>query len=391
MEKTHESIKKIDEILNNTILTIENSRNDLLDIVEITKKEYEDIKEELEYIKEKARKAIKEVDVLEGKERKSRYNLAKVSKDFKRYTENDIRKAYEYANDLRMELALKREEEKNLLEKRKELEIRLKETFEVLMKAKNITKQVGVAMGYLKGNLNDILIKADDLNKKQYLGIKIIEAQEEERHRLARDIHDGPAQSLASIAIKAELSEKLLEKEPLKAKEELNDLKIVTRNTLKEIRKIIYDLRPMSLDDLGLKPTLDRHVYNFMKNTGINVELKVIGEINKLDSAIEIALFRIIQEGLNNVLRHSKANNVNIMIENTEERINMSISDNGIGFNIKEKMESVDYTTGGYGLMSMKERVEMLGGEITIRSFPGRGTRIFLHIPLSEGDFRYEQ
>src|SRR5699024_7718080 len=104
-----------------------------------------------------------------------------------------------------------------------------------------------------------------------------------------------------SIAIRAELSERLLEKEPSKAKDELKDLKIVVKDTLKEIRKIIYDLRPMSLDDLGLEPTIERHVYSFMEDTGINVELKVIGNINKLDSALEIAIFRIIQEGLNNV------------------------------------------------------------------------------------------
>lgn len=390
MKRAHEKILKIDEILNNTISTIEDSKSDLLDIVEMTRKECENIKNELEYIKEKTGKAIREVDILEVKERKSRYNLAKVSKDFKKYTEDDIREAYEFANDLRMQLALKREEERNLIEKRKELEIRLKESFEVLKKAKSITKQVSVAMGYLKGNVNDILSTADDLSKKQFLGIKIIEAQEEERHRLSRDIHDGPAQSLASIAIRAELSERLLEKEPSKAKDELKDLKIVVKDTLKEIRKIIYDLRPMSLDDLGLEPTIERHVYSFMEDTGINVELKVIGNINKLDSALEIAIFRIIQEGLNNVYKHSKASNVNIMIENTEKRINMTISDNGIGFNIEDGIKMVDITTGGYGLISMRERVEMLGGEITIRSSRGNGTRIFLYIPLCEGDIEYE-
>lgn len=386
MKVAHENIKKINEIVSSTIDTIDNSRTELLDIVEHTRTEYEDIKKELEEVRERVRYVIREVDLLEVEERKSRNNLAKVSKDFKLHTENDIREAYEIANDLRTKLALKREEERSLVEKRKNLEIRLKESFVVLKKAENITKQVSVATGYLKGNLDSILVTADDLCKKQYLGIKIIEAQEEERYRLARDIHDGPAQSLASIVIKAELSEKLIEKEPLRAKDELKGLKVVVKDTLKEIRKVIYDLRPMSLDDLGLEPTIERHVYNFKENTGIDVELKMIGKIDKLDSAIEIAIFRIIQEGLSNVHKHSEASSVSIVIENTTEKINMTISDNGIGFDTTKRTQMAGITTGGYGIASMNERVELLGGEVRIRSSPGNGTRIYLYIPLSEGE-----
>ncbi len=386
MKVAHENIKKINEIVSGTVETIGNSRKELLDIVGHTRNEYEDIKKELEEVREKIREVVKEVDFLEVEERKSRHNLSKVSKDFKFHTENDIREAYEIANDLRTRLALKREEENILTEKREKLEVRLKESFAVLKKAENITKQVSVATGYLKGNLDNILVSADDLCKKQYLGIKIIEAQEEERYRLARDIHDGPAQSLASIVIKAELSEKLIEKEPLKAKEELKSLKMVGKDTLKEVRKVIYDLRPMSLDDLGLRATIERHVYNFKEGTGIDVELKVIGKIDNLDSAIEIAVFRIIQEGLSNVYKHSKASKVNLVIENSTEKISVTISDNGIGFDTTKRMETEGITTGGYGIASMEERVGLLGGEMTIRSFPGSGTRISLYIPLNEGE-----
>jgi len=382
----HENIKKVNEIVSGTVETIGNSRKELLDIVGYARKEYQDIKKELEEVKEKIREVVKEVDFLEVEERKSRHNLSRGSKDFKLHTENDIREAYEMANDLRTRLVLKREERNILIEKGENLEVRLKESFAVLKKAENITKQVSVATGYLKGNLDNILVSADDLCKKQYLGIKIIEAQEEEKYRLARDIHDGPAQSLASIVIKAELLEKLMENEPLKAKEELKSLKIVVKDTLKEVRKVICDLRPMSLDYLGLKATIERHVYNFKEDTGIDVKLKVIGKIDNLDSAIEIAVFRIIQEALSNVYKHSKASKVHLVIENTTEKISVTISDNGMGFDTTKRMETEGITTGGYGIASMEERVGLLGGEITIRSFPGSGTRISLYIPLNEGE-----
>src|SRR5699024_8457084 len=107
------------------------------------------------------------------------------------------------------------------------------------------------------------------------------------------------------------------------------------------------------------------------EDTGIDVKLKVIGKIDNLDSAIEIAVFRIIQEALSNVYKHSKASKVHLVIENTTEKISVTISDNGMGFDTTKRMETEGITTGGYGIASMEERVGLLGGEITIRSFPG--------------------
>ena len=204
----------------------------------------------------------------------------------------------------------------------------------VLEKAENINKQVGVAMEYLKGNLYDILTTVDDLSKKQLLGIKIIEAQEEERQRLARDMHDGPAQSMANILVKAELCERLLTNDKERTKLELVELKNIARGNLQEIRKLIYDLRPMALDDLGLIPTLERYIYNFQKETCIVVDLVVLGNIKNIQPVFEIAIFRIVQEALNNIQKHSNANNVNIIIEETLERFNLMVSDDGVGFDL---------------------------------------------------------
>ncbi len=137
-------------------------------------------------------------------------------------------------------------------------------------------KSVSVASEYLQGNMDEILLTVDDLNKRQYLGIKIIEAQEEERQRLARDIHDGPAQSMANIIVKTELCERLMDIDQVRAKSELENLKVIVKDTLKDVREIIFDLRPMSLDDLGLIPTLERYIYDFSEDTGIETSLKII-------------------------------------------------------------------------------------------------------------------
>ncbi|MCR2043071.1 sensor histidine kinase [Anaerosalibacter massiliensis] len=391
MSDSFMGFKKINDILVETISAIEKSRGQLFDIVEHARNECENIKYELKKIREKVDTTIEEVDRLDREEKRSRVLLANVSKNFHIYDEDDIKEAYEKANDLRVSLTLKREEERTLIEKRGELEIRLKETIKVLKKAEDVSKQIGVATGYLKGNADDILATVGDLSKKQYLGIKIIEAQEEERQRLARDIHDGPAQSMANILVKAQLCERLIDSDIERTKKELESLKDITRSNLKDVRKIIYDLRPMTLDDLGLIPTLERYIYNFMKESSILVELKILGDVSSFESAMEIAVFRIIQEALNNVQKHSHARKVDITVEKTSVRFSVLISDDGVGFNKEEDAIDKDIRSGGFGLMSMKERAELLNGKLKVKSSPGMGTKIYFSIPLNEEEDIYER
>ncbi|MCF6459818.1 sensor histidine kinase [Clostridium sp. Cult3] len=382
MNKKPSHVDRINEILEETIYAIENSREEILDIVEHARKEYIKLEEELEEIKKVVDKVIREVDLLEVEEKKSRMYLSTVSKNFNFYNERDIKNAYDKANDLRIKLLLKREEEKSLIEKRGEIELRLKSAIEVYEKSKNVGKSVSVATEYLKGNMDEILLTVDDLNKRQYLGIKIIEAQEEERQRLARDIHDGPAQSMANIIVKTELCERLMDIDQKRSKKELQNLKAVVKDTLKDIREIIFDLRPMSLDDLGLIPTLEKYIYDFSVDTQIETNLDIMGSEYKLEPAIEIAIFRIIQESLNNINKHSKATNAKVIIEFTRERVNLSIMDNGIGFNIQEVDKLHSTTTGGFGLMNIRERVELLDGKLQIKTSPGTGTKLNIYIPI---------
>ncbi|MCF6461894.1 sensor histidine kinase [Clostridium sp. Cult1] len=384
MANTSSKVERINEILQETIYSIENSKEEITEIVEYARDDVKVIEKELLEIKERVDKVIREVDLLEVEERKGRAYLSNVSKNFNIYTEEDLRIAYDKANEVRIRLLLKREEEKRLIERRKEEELRLKSAIEVYRKAENVRKSVSVATEYLKGNLDEILFTVDHLNKRQVLGIKIIEAQEEERERLARDIHDGPAQSMANILLKTEICERLMDIDREKSKEEFQNLKTIVRSTLKDLRKTIYDLRPMSLDDLGLIPTLERYIYNFIDYSGINVKLCVIGDVVNLNSAMEVAVFRIVQESLNNIFKHSKATDARICIEYSPTRLNLTITDNGIGFNVDEVNKVSNGTVGGFGLISIRERVELLEGNVEIKSSPGKGTRINIYIMLPE-------
>ncbi|MTI48580.1 sensor histidine kinase [Sporosalibacterium faouarense] len=385
MEKNLDK-NRINEILKGVLDTIESSKEEIFAITEKVRENYHRTKQELDELQEKASKIIREVDLLRAEERRRRKKLVIVSKDFQTYSEKDIKEAYEKANDLRVKLVLKREEEKAIIEKRKNLELRLKDSIEVLERAERLTTQVSVAMGYLSGNLNNIIDTIDNMNKKQFLGIKIIEAQEEERQRVARDIHDGPAQSLANLALNAELCEKLLSIDVNRAKEELRKLKQIVRSNLKDVRKIIYDLRPMSLDDLGLVPTVQRYVSVFSEETGINSDLQLSNDKEEINQYVEIAAFRIIQESLNNIRKHSKAKYIKVKIETNQENLNLYIEDDGIGFDMDKVSEANSSPSGGFGLIGIKERAELLGGTIDIESSVNNGTKINVKIPLNGKD-----
>ena len=377
-------VARVNKILEDTINSIDNSKEEIMEIVEHARIECIKIEEELNEIKLKVEKVIEEVDLLDIEEKKSRAYLAKVSKNYNIYCEKDIKDAYDRANELRVQLLLKREEEKILRERRTEKELRLKSAIEVYEKSEKVGKSVRIASEYLKGNLDEILFTIDVLNKRQLLGIKVIEAQEEERRRIARDMHDGPAQSMANIVVKAELCEKLMDIDEKRSREELKDLKTIAKNTLDDTRKTIYNLRPMSLDDLGLIPTLERYIYNFNEEFWTNTELNIIGEIYELKPAIEVAVFRIIQESLNNIAKHSNANNAIVSIEFLPKKLNISITDDGVGFDVQKIAETSDYNNGGFGLISIRERVELLEGTLNIKTAPGFGTKLIISLPLIE-------
>jgi two-component system sensor histidine kinase DegS len=375
-------IDRLNEIIKSTVEIIEKSRTEIFDIAESSRSECQLVEEELEKVRVVATELIKQVDKLTKLDKECRYQLMIVSKNIKDYNEEDVKRAYDKAKDLQVELMTKKAEEQLLIQRRGELERRLKSARDTANKAESLVSKVGVAMGYLSGGLQDLSIQLEDIKQKQYLGIEIIKAQEEERKRVAREIHDGPAQLMANLVIKTELCEKLVDLDKDKAKKELGNLKGFLRSSLSDVRKIIYDLRPMSLDDLGLVPTIQRYISNYIEENSVAVDFLVLGDPKSLKSVIELAAFRIIQEALSNIKKHSEAKNASVRVEFTKEQVNLLITDDGKGFD-KSKLNKNREEDGGYGLLSMKERAELLNGKFDVKTAHGKGTKIFVSIPLN--------
>jgi two-component system sensor histidine kinase DegS len=377
---------KLDQIVKKAIEAINNSKTEIYDIAESSRRECKRLEDELNSLKQQVKQLITEVETLEDSLKESKRRLMLINKNFSNYTQEELKEAYEKADNQRVELAVKREMEQFLIRRRNDLEIRIKEAIKTVQKADNLITQVGAALGYLTGDLLEVSSQLEDMQQRQLLGIKIIKAQEDERQRVARDIHDGPAQLLSNVVLKAEICERLIDVDLEKTREELRNLKKIVRDSLQDVRKIIYNLRPMSLDDLGLIPTLQRYVLTFQEDSGIAVSFQTRGTAADIKPVLSITVFRIVQEAVNNIKKHAQAHRVYIVLEFTGTELKLNIHDDGIGFNTEKLKEKSDDISSGFGLSSMKERVELLDGAISIGSEPGKGTRLNITLPFVQDE-----
>ena len=212
---------------------------------------------------------------------------------------------------------------------------------------------------------------------------QVFQIIEEERMRIARDMHDGPAQSMANLVLQAEILERLLDRNPKQLVTELAEFKNSVRNALEETRQLIFDLRPMTLDDLGLVPTLRKFIKEYGDRYGLATRFNVVGQERRLLGNTEGVLFRIVQEALTNVHKHARAKMAEVTMNLQPSRVSVVVKDDGQGFDVA-RTEANLHKNKNLGLLSMRERAELEKGTLEIRSQPGRGTEVKVEIPLSK-------
>jgi signal transduction histidine kinase len=250
----------------------------------------------------------------------------------------------------------------------------------------SLAGQAAVALenNMLYRDMNNLLEEYKQQNNQLiYLSKKILKAHEDERKRIAREIHDGPAQSVANLTLKSEICKKYLQrKDYLTLANELDTLSINARSSVKEIRSIIYDLKPSYLEE-GLIYSLKNRLDVFEENTGIVVTFNSSGDDSKIEYYLTSTIYHIVQESLNNIQKHAHAQNVNIKLSILESQIIFSIVDDGRGFDTSKSVNKNNpRIEGGFGLEGMYERVELIRGNISINSKLGKGTQITVKVPL---------
>jgi PAS domain S-box-containing protein len=229
--------------------------------------------------------------------------------------------------------------------------------------------------------LNQIILTMEDITAEKNRRSEA-DAIAEERRRIAREIHDGLAQDLASLRFKVRLWHDLLDRDPAQMHAELDELRELLGEKIRGVRRSIFALRPVALDELGFYPALRRFVSDFGEQNQLHVDLHIPRHERRLPPALEPVLFRIVQEALNNVGKHAQASTVWVELAlEPPGSVTLSVQDDGVGFDPQDLDQAVRY--GHLGLKQMRERVEDLEGAFALQSQVGKGTQVRVALPLS--------
>jgi two-component system sensor histidine kinase DegS len=373
------AMERIDAVVQDTVQAVQQGKEKIFQIGDLAREEHLRLTAELEELKEESVRLATRIAELERRARAARTRLAEISHDFQKHTEDDIRRAYEAAEQAQVELSVARAQGTAVLRRREELDRSLRQVESLVAKAEELVNAVGMAIELLTGRVATHLA---GLRQQSAVGTQIIQAQEEERRRIAREIHDGPAQAMANLVLRAEICQKTMETGKGSLQSELGDLKRLAKDCLKEVRRIIFDLRPMALDDLGLAPTLARYVEELRRQVDFELRFAVFGKERRLEQGVEAALFRFVQEALTNCRKYAKAGRADVRVEFVPGLVRVVVEDDGQGFDPEQVLRRQARKGEHFGLLGMKERVELFDGTFQVASAPGRGTKVVAQIPL---------
>ncbi|EJP21736.1 sensor protein DegS [Peptostreptococcaceae bacterium AS15] len=374
MKKESDHKKSINLALDSIITSMKDGKEEIFAITEQINKENRQVKSDITDVRREIRLYNVQIEKLKKMELESRKTLLIVSSDFDKYNSDDIKDAYDKSYNLQQDLMKKQLEIDSIMKKLELFENRIQKNNELVSKADELLSRIEIMSDYMKLD-SSIDSESEDLFTKWIL------FQENEKNRIARDIHDGPAQTIASLVIRSDIIKKLIEKDSPSTTiyKEIEQLKFQLRSVIKEIRKIMYDLRPTSLDELGFSSSIQGLISKTEEDCNIKFSVSIDEDSEIKNSNLKIICFRIIQESLNNIIKHSKAEKAYIYVKISSDYIDMIVQDNGVGFDTT-KINSVN----SFGLSSLKERVALVNGNVSIDSKFSKGTAINVKIPNKE-------
>ena len=374
-------IDRLDHTLQQVVDTLEQGRLDIFDIAQDCEQQCAMLKVELEELKLATIEVIDQVEKTERLEKQARFKLMEVSRQFGRISEEEIKSAYDEARTLQMRLMELRQREIYLRKHRDDVAASLKHFRSISQRASDLLMNASLALNVLQGNVSRITDTIEDIQRKQQMELWIIESQEAERRKISREIHDGPAQSLASMIIRLDLLGRDIPGKKMSLTEQIADIKKIATESLTDIRRIMFDLKPALFHDKGLSSALQDYFNDYEAKYNFDIDLVVLGEECQYDLGLEIALFRLVQEAITNVRKHSGVKKAMVKMEDTGEGLTIVVKDDGVGFDTKLKSDNPE----SYGILGMQERVQLIGGRMEIISAPNSGTQVIIYVPL-EGD-----
>jgi len=335
-------------------------------LMEAVHQEYEQLVREADEIKLLIRQSAAELERANARKTQMVGRVREMEARLETFARQEIRTTYLAANEADMRVFMMQEQRDRLQDKQKAYE-RYQRSLQQVINTLNRMQTARQKSG-------------DDLDPAIAQLSRMVQTQEQLRQRIAQRLHDGPAQALANVVLKAEICEKMIDHDMDRTRSELVNLKNVVSATLQETRKFIFELRPMTLDDLGLFPTLKRYAQELTNKTGVQVLFSPRGPEQRLPPPVEISLFRIAQEALSNVVSHANASQAVVSVYIHELGVTLTVEDDGRGFDVDRAAVEANGRQ-AVGLTSMSERAEMLKSHLKIESAPGRGTRVEVTVP----------
>ena len=343
----------------------------LAELVQESKREYTRLQNDLKELDVLIEQTSGEVQKLDHRTAQVTNKLRHIESSLNSYPREDIREAYSASQASQLRLVMLRAQVEQLQAKKETLEPQA----EYLRRFLEIVDQVP-GLSTSGQDVVSSTVPGDSVV------MRVIEAQEGERQRLARQMHDGPAQSLTNLMLQAEIVERSFGVDTDQARSELTNLKNAVNATFQKTMDFIFELSPMMLDDLGAVPTVRRYVDDFQEKSGLSVALDVVGEERRLAPYVEVTVFRVMQELLHNVLQHAHASHVQVNLDLRSATIGIIVEDDGSGFDLDEAVAGAKERK-TLGITTLQQRVDMLGGTIDFESSLGRGTKVTLKIPAA--------
>jgi two-component system sensor histidine kinase DegS len=363
--------------------------DDNTDLLAVSRSEYDQIARGLDEIRMLIKQSSSELEKLNQRKVLAAAKTREMEEKIETFSRQEIRASYLASSEAEMRAFMIAEQREQLQAKEKAFERYQR----YLMRTINVLStlsQGGAAAGAWTANTptwgpaaGQVPAPAAPSNDQAIATLsRVIQAQEDVRQRVAQRLHDGPAQSLANVVLTAEICEKLIQTDPRRAQGELGNLKGLVNSTLQDTRKFIFELRPMTLDDLGLVPTMRRYIADVGARYQVQVTLVAPQGDQRLPHAMEVPIFRVAQEALVNAVQHGRATQARVTVALQPDTAVLVIEDNGTGFDVEQALAKAAARQ-TLGIASMQERAEMLGGWLRIESARGHGSRVELSVPVT--------
>ncbi|MGL5256362.1 MAG: histidine kinase [Proteocatella sp.] len=374
------------DIMEKTIASLELNKDSVISLIENMESEHEKKKRELMDIKRRIPTFLDEVKRLAHRDSLLRQKLALASDDFSETGHEHLKTIYDEANKAHYELLKAEEEEENLIRRRNNLELELKNSEFYINQAEQMAQQLIVSLSYLQTgvkhlNVSDAEDETSPVTAVSDQYVSFLKSIENEKLHIARDLHDGPAQQIASAQMRVDFCKTIIRHDLEKGLTILDQLKSDLSSTLTEVRNILFNLTPAPLEKMGLRGSIDNLLNTILDSSTTNFSFEYDISQN-LESTLETTIYRIVQELINNIKKHSQASNVTLKISSSDTRIYMYVYDDGVGFEVPDDLNSFINKQKSFGLSNILNRINDLDGKILVDSNKINGTTFKIQLPV---------